>query len=72
MPLTGAGIASSLVMTTTRSTLGIFPLSTCSSGSSVGSMNSSRSAAWLMMYSSCSGNSRGLIVCITAPMHDTA
>ena len=72
LPRTASGMAASLVITTMRSTHGILPFRTSSSGNSVASMNSTRSAAWLTMYSSCSGNSRGLIVCITAPMHETA
>jgi hypothetical protein len=72
LPATTAGIASSLVSTIAWRTVGSFPASCASSGSSVGSMNSSRSSAWLMMNSTCSGNSRGLTVCSTAPMHETA
>jgi len=55
LPRTGAGRASSLVMTTIFSIARHLALETSSSGSSVTSMNSRRSAAWLMMYSSCSG-----------------
>ena len=60
------------VMTMVFATVGSLPASGASAGSRVGSMNSSLSSAWLMMNSSCSGKSRGLTVCSTAPMQETA
>ena len=48
--------------------------STCGSSrpTRLASTNTTRSRAWLTMYTSCSANSRMLSVCNTAPMHGTA
>ena len=66
-----SGMCARSVITTKARTLVSVGSSFSTSGTKLRSKNRTVSSAWLMMYSSCSGNRRGLTVCSTAPMPDT-
>ena len=53
-------------------TLGHLAAIFSTSGRKARSKHMISSSAWLMMYSTCSGNRRGLTVLMIAPMPDTA
>ncbi len=53
-------------------TVGIWSRTFARAGINELSTMTTESSAWLMMKASCSGKSRMLSVCKTAPMHGTA